>query len=220
MTDTNQKIRTIVERGLAPSLKQAGFRRHGDNFSRKYGEALHVVNFQRNKWNTKESGKFTLNVGAHFPSIATLLFGKDPMPANPKEVRCLLRVRVGLLMPDERDHWWDITPQTSADDFTQEMGAVCSSYIFPWLEQFKTVADTNWKLRYGIVQHTLAEAAANIILGNRTKAAQCLEAEVRRINDDSQYLQPDNVKFKQARMVELRKWAANQELVISDVPNR
>ncbi len=122
-------------------------------------------------------------------------------------------------MPDERDHWWDVTPQTNADDFTQEMGAVCPSYIFPWLEQFKTVADTNWKLRYGIIQHTLAKAAANIILGDRTKAAQCLEAEVRRINDASQYLQPNNVTLREARMVELRKWAANHELVISDVPN-
>jgi len=123
-------------------------------------------------------------------------------------------------MPGERDHWWDVTPQTNADDFTEEMGAVCSSYILPWLEKFKTVADANWNLRYGIIQHTWAEAAANIILGNRTKAAQCLEAEIRRINDDSQYLQSENIKFKEARMVELRKWAANQELVISDVTNR
>src|SRR5271168_414765 len=166
MTDTNQKIRTIVARGLAASLEQAGFHRHGDDFSRKYGEALRIVNFQRNKWNTKECGKFTLNIGAHFPSIATLLFGKDPMPTNPKESRCLLRVRVGLLMPGERDHWWDVTSKTNADDFTQEMRDVCSSYIFPWLDKFKTVADTNWNLRHGIIQHTWTEAAANIILGD------------------------------------------------------
>ena len=128
---------------------------------------MHVVNFQLNKWNTKEFGKFTLNIGAHFTTVAALLFGTDPMPLNPKESRCLIRARVGLLMPEHRDPWWSVTSETNDDALSKELATVCSSYVLPWPEQFETLAHLDWKPRRGVwFQHRLAEAAANLVLGN------------------------------------------------------
>ena len=52
------------------------------------------------------------------------------------------------------------------------------------LEQFKTISSTNWKPRGDmLMQQFLAEAAANLVLGDRAKAMQCLEAEVERTNN-------------------------------------
>lgn len=204
MNENTKRIRQIIERGLGPSLKNAGFHRHGSDFSRKYSEALHVVNFQLGKWNTKELGKFTLNIGAHFTTVAALLFGTDPMPVNPKEVHCLLRARVGLLMPENRDHWWSVTSETNDDALSKELATVCSSYVLPWLEQFKTLADVDWKPRRGLwFQHHHAEAAANLVLGNKERAAQCIEAELARIGRDS-----SDSKWKEKQVTRIRAWAA------------
>jgi hypothetical protein len=203
MNENTKKIRQIVDGGLSPTLTNAGFHRHGADFSRKYGEALHVIDFQLNKWNTKELGKFTLNIGTHFTSVAALLFGTDPMPLNPKESHCLVRARVGLLMPEHRDHWWSVTSEADGDGLSKELASVCSSYVLPWLEQFKTLADVDWKPRPGVwFQHRLAEAAANHVLGNRERAAQCIEAEPVRIERDSA-----DGKWKQEQVSLTRAWA-------------
>ena len=215
MTENTKKIRQIVERGLGPTLKNAGFHRQGADFSRRYGEALHVVNFQLSKWNNKELGKFTLNIGVHFSSVAALLYGKDPMPANPKEAWCLLRARVGLLMPEQKDHWWSITSETNADTVAEELMTVCSSYALPWLQQFENLAEMSWKPRPGITfQHILAEAAANLVLGNREKATQCISTELARIENDPVYKDAGS-EWKKEQSSRTKKWAAEHGIVVS-----
>jgi hypothetical protein len=210
MNENTKRIRQIVDRGLGPTLRNAGFHRHSADFSRRYVEALHVVNFQLNKWNTKEQGKFTLNIGAHFTSVAALIFGKDPMPANPDESRCLLRARVGLLMPEHRDHWWSVTSETNDDAMSEELAAVCSSYVLPWLEQFKTLAEVDWKPRRGVmIQHRFAEAAANLVLGKSERAAQCTEAELVRIQRGT------TSKWKEEQLSQARTWAVEHGISVS-----
>ena len=192
MNENTKRIRQIVDRGLGPTLRNAGFHRHGADFSRKYGEALHVINFQLSQWNTTELGKFTLNIGVHFTSVAALLYGKDPMPANPKESRCLLTARVGLLMPDQKDHWWSVTSETNSDSVSEELATVCSSYVLPWLKPFKTLVEMDWEAGRGMIQHRFAEAAANLVLGKREDAAHCIEAELVRIQHDPVYGEQSN----------------------------
>jgi hypothetical protein len=211
MNENTKKIRQIVSGGLGPCLTNAGFQRQGADFSRKCGEALHVVDFQLDKWNSKELGKFTLNIGAHFTNVAALLFGTDPMPVNPKESHCLLRARVGLLMPEHRDHWWSVTSETDGDSMSQELAIVCSSYVLPWLEQFKTLAHVDWKPRRGVwIQHRLAEAAANLVLGDKVRAAQCIEAELARVTND-----PADSKLMEERVNRTRAWAVEHGIQVS-----
>jgi uncharacterized protein DUF4304 len=214
MNDNTKRIRQIVDRGLGPTLRNAGFHRHGADFSRKYGEALHVVNFQLSSWNTKELGKLTLNIGVHFTSVAALLFGRDPMPMNPKESRCLLRARVGLLMPEQRDHWWSVTPDTNGDAMSEELAAVCSSYVLPWLEQFKTLAEMDWRPRQGMIEHRFAAAAASLVLGEKEKAAHCIDAEIARIQHDPIY-GDQSKEWKEEQINSTRKWATEHGIFVS-----
>jgi hypothetical protein len=205
--------------GLGQPLRQAGFHRHGTHFSRQFGDSLQVLNIQSSKWNTSELGRFTINVGVHFSSIATLLYGKDPMPVHPKEFWCLLRARVGILMPDERDHWWTVSPNTKIEEMAEEVAAACSDAILPWLGQFKTISGTNWKFRKGILQHTWAEAAANLVLGDRTKATQLVEEELECLRNNPHYVGSANTTLKEQRLAQLRAWARDQGLAIADDVN-
>lgn len=213
MNENTKKIRQIADRGITPTLKNAGFHRRGADFSRKYGEALQVVSLQLSSWNTNELGRFTLNIGVHFTRVATLLFGKDPMPPNPRESSCLLRGRVGLLMPEQNDHWWSVTPETNGEAVSDELAGVCSSYVLPWLEQFKSVAETDWKPRRGMIQSRFAEAAANLVLGKMEKAAQCIEEELARIQHDPAYRDQSNA-WKDEQISETKKWAAEHAIAV------
>jgi hypothetical protein len=210
MSEIAKKIRAIAKLGLGPALKQAAFVRHSTNFSRHFGESLQVVNVQSSQWNSSESGKFTINVGVHFPSIAALLYAKDPMPTKPKEFHCLLRARVGMLMQGQGDGWWTVTPSTNVEEVSEELMRTCLNEILPWLEQFKTIAGTNWQPKRGFLfQHFLAEAAANLVLGDRTKALQCVEAEIERIRHE-----PYEATWKRQQSEDLRKWAVDHGLAI------
>src|SRR5690242_14701265 len=103
MNDTAKKDRAITALGLEPSLKEAGFRKGGTHFSKGDREALQVVDVQSSQWNTGASGKFTLNAPVHFSSVVKMLHGIDPMPSAPKEYYCVLRRRVGMLLPAGTD---------------------------------------------------------------------------------------------------------------------
>jgi hypothetical protein len=215
MNEIAKRIKQIVDRGLAPSLKQGGFRRNGMSFHRHHGEALHVVNVQSSQWNSQASGKFTINVAVDFADVAKLLPGWQPMPTTPKEYCCLLRMRVGNLLPDDRDHWWTVTPDTKTEEVSEELVGVWKTYIAPWLEKFKTVssiADTD----PAVLQNVFSQAAANVMLGDRTKAAQLIEGHIRHLQEDPTYLQPHNVKLKQDRLAMFRSWAADQGLTITN----
>jgi len=219
MTEIRDKIRAITFAGLEQPLQKSGFQRHRTQFARQFGESLQVVNIQSSKWNTKVSGKFTLNIGVHFSKIASLLYGKDPMPANPKESRCIIRARVGMLMPGRRDHWWTVTPETNVEQTSEDVAAACADHVLPWLERFATISGTNWKIGGFILQHTWAEAAANLVLGDRAKATQCVAEELRRILSDPAFEHPANAKWKEERLAQLRKWAAGQGIGIADQTN-
>jgi Domain of unknown function (DUF4304) len=213
VTEIAKKICSITILGLGQPLKQAGFVRHSTHFSRQFGDSLQVVNVQSSRWNTSESGRFTINVGIHFSSIAALLCGNDPMRVHPKESWCLLRARVGMLMSDPKDHWWTVTVETDIEEIARELTATCSKHVLPWLEQFKTISGTNWKPRNGIMQHALTEAAASLVLGDRVDAVRCIEAELARIYSEPSY---SDVERKEQRSMQLRKWAADQGLVIAE----
>jgi hypothetical protein len=80
-----------------------------------------------------------------------------------------------------------------------------------WSEQFKTLAHVDWKPRRGLmVQHRLAETAANVVLGNMKRAAQCIEAELLRIEKD-----PSHSKWKEEQVSRTRAWAVEHGVPVS-----
>jgi hypothetical protein len=130
MTGVTKIIGAITNLGLDQRVKQARFVRHSTNRSRQYGQSLLVVNIQPRKWNSRESGKFTINLGVHFSGVAELPYGKDPMPKNPKEFNRILRARAGMPMNNPHDRWWTAAPETDVAATAAEVAATCSKESF------------------------------------------------------------------------------------------
>lgn|SRR5579859_7619829 len=91
MSEIGKKISAVVDLGLAPRLKEQGFRRNGINYHRYDGDGIQVVTIQSSQRNYGESGKFRVNFGVHFPDVARVLHGSDTMPKSPTESNCTLR---------------------------------------------------------------------------------------------------------------------------------
>jgi hypothetical protein len=206
------KTKAIVDRGIAPLLKQGGFRKSATHYSRKEGEALQLVNVQSSQWNTASGGRFTLNLGVHFASVAKLLHGSDPMPANPKEQYCVLRTRVGFLLPAAADHWWTVTPETDVAAVANELEAACQDYVFPWLEKVKTVSGAAEEMERSKLGGLWPAAAARLVLGEREKAAQLIAAAIEVYKTDRDATHPANAELTAKRIAELQQWAANHGL--------
>jgi hypothetical protein len=115
MTEVTKMIGAVTNLGLDQRLKQTRFFWNSSSFSRQYGQSLQVVNMQSSKCNSRESGKFTINIGVHFSGMALLLYGKDPMPKNPKEFHYILGARVGMLMNNPHGRWWTVRPETDVE---------------------------------------------------------------------------------------------------------
>jgi hypothetical protein len=213
MNENTKKIRSIVNHGLAPALKQAGFQRHSMNFSRQDGEAQ-VINVQLNRWNSSLSGSFTINVGVDIARVAELLPVRLPMPENPKEYSW--RRRVGMLMPDGRDHWWTVTPETKIEEMSEELVNAWTTHIAPWLEKFKTVSSLAGEPDRGAIQNVFTRAVANIVLGDRAKAAQLIAAQIKHIQEDPRYVGAENAKLREVRLAMFHNWAADQGLTIAN----
>jgi hypothetical protein len=188
------------------------------NFSRHEGEALQIINVQLNKYNSGTSGSFTVNIGVCISSVAELLPGWLPMPANPKEPNCFLRIRVGLLMPAAKDQWWTVTSKTNIEEVSEELVGVWTTCIAPWLERFRTVSSLTGEADKRAMQHVLTRAAANIVIGDRTKASQLIEALIRNIQNDPYYSASENGKQKENQLAVYRKWAADQGLNTCESP--
>jgi hypothetical protein len=216
MNENTKRIKKTVD-GLSPVLRQDGFVRHSLNFSRTAGEALQVINIQLNRYNSNESGSFTMNIGVYFERIAKLLPGTFPMPANPKEPNCIVRTRVGTLMPNATDFWWTVTPQTDVTALAKEVGTAYSKYAIPWLARLETVsALATTKPGKHEVRHAWTAAAAMVVLGDRAKATQLVEAELEWLKVDPLYAQRENEKLREQRLEQLRTWAREQGIAVAN----
>ncbi len=202
----------MIDLGLAPLLKQAGFCRHSTHFARSYGEALDVVNAQSGQWNMASSGKFTLNIGVHFSSVAIAMHGKDPMPAIPKEYYCLMRRRVGMLLPGGADCWWTITPQTDIGAVAAELASAWKDFVSPWLDKVKTIADAAAELEQRGGVDLWAAAAARLVLGEREKAAQIARVMLDYFRSVLDASHPANKDHLDMQLKQLRQWAASHNL--------
>ena len=63
MKSANQRFSNVVKEGLDHILKENGFKKKGLNFFKLVGDVGQAVQIQKNKWNSKEEVKFTINLG-------------------------------------------------------------------------------------------------------------------------------------------------------------
>lgn len=133
MSEIARRIDEVIRTGLAPALKAQGYKKAARTFRRREPGHTLVVNVQGSSWNSDDDGSFTLNLGVYFPTVVPFL---DWMRAveRPTEPDCVVRQRIGFVMPLGLDHWWSISPDTDLDALAREVRDAWEQFGRPWLE--------------------------------------------------------------------------------------
>lgn len=121
-----QEFKALLKQIHEEILKPLGYRKDGANF-RLYGRdgLCRIINFQRNKWNSRDHLEFVINTGSYFEKnvrIERLKF---------KEYECALRGRV---YPENGDHWWALEASTDREALLESV----RSAVLRALEEFES----------------------------------------------------------------------------------
>lgn len=104
MGEIGKRIDEVIKLGVAPLLKQHGFRKTGRNFHKAVGEMYQVANVQSTRLNSSDRGRFTINLGVYCERVNTIA-EPSMVKRPPNEVICTVRARIGHLMPRQDDKW-------------------------------------------------------------------------------------------------------------------
>ena len=113
---------------IASALLPLGFRRKGLVFTRQLGEVTHILSLQSSTSSTASVLKLTVNLGVWVSSLAQAGSKPDLWSAHWQE-------RLGFLMPQRIDYWWEISSDRDAERATREIVEAIQMHAVPQLEQ-------------------------------------------------------------------------------------
>ena len=137
-TQSSQFVQEVIALGPQPLLKSLGFRKAGRHFFRTEADATCHINFQSSQWNAPDQSRFTVNVWTYLPAIA--LANGDLVIEDPAKRRfghC--GIRLGFLLPEPGDHWWEISSATDVPQTAHEVRAAIEQYAIPYLLKAATL---------------------------------------------------------------------------------
>ena len=172
MSEIAKRIDAIIKEGLAPLLKNEGFKKKARYFDREHENRIELINIQASKWNEGNEGQFTVNVGVYYPEIEKVT---DALPVNglPKEFDCTIRERIGHLSQDNKDTWWKINSSSNDAEVSENVANHVKDLCLPWLDVMSSLDD----VKDYIAKNNRAFVAAGIALfqGNRDEASAYIE---------------------------------------------
>lgn len=177
---SSKVIDAIIANGPKQFLKEHGFRKMARSFVKESGELFWIINFQSSMWNSPESARFTINVMIVLPFLHET-WTPNQMPANPASAAPLCSFRIGLLMPERKDHWWEVDPTTNAEAVGAEIVDVLEKHALPVLSQG---SDLEWLIGQLLakkhfegcmINPALAASILLYYLGRRDEAWQIIE---------------------------------------------
>lgn len=175
-----------------PEMKAAGFRKRRHAFNRVVSDGLvHHVSFQMGAFNPPGTveilglrpnlyGKFTINLGVYVPSMRRTQGAKDGWI---NDYNCQLRYRLGELLPERRDVWWNLEHADAGRDAARAI----AEHALPWLDGLRSNADIVAAYRQSGVEHLGVNASGMLdiadlylALNDRADAHELLSQYVRR----------------------------------------
>lgn len=142
MKSASQRFSNVLKEGITPVLKENGFKKKGQNYYKSIGEIGHAVNIQKDKWNSKDEIKFTINLGIFSKKYWLSEFDFDKtqkIPELPKESESLIRERIGQLKYG-KDNWYLIESQKSEWKLVKDIKEDLMNYALPFFKELDTTS--------------------------------------------------------------------------------
>lgn len=124
--------------GVAPGLRDLGFVGSGQSFELRDPEIWRLLGIQKSSANSASRVKFTINLlSGRKSDWQAACEAHTYLPAQPKPnmfyapVTRSRTVRIGQLMPDGRDHWWEANPSTPPAQLAADVLSVVENLALP-----------------------------------------------------------------------------------------
>ena len=140
MKSAPQRFSNVLKEGITPILKENGFKKKGQNYYKSIGEIGQTVNIQKDKWNSKDEIKFTINLGIFSEKywLWDVDFDKSKKITQlTKESESIIRKRIGELKYG-KDFWYSIESQRLEWKLVKDIKEDFVNYILPFFKELDT----------------------------------------------------------------------------------
>ena len=134
MPTVRERYDDLLRSAVAPTLRAAAFKKRRNTFSRQHPGGWELIDFQASQFGTRDAVSFTINLGLAF----TELLGVTDGP--PMLGRAHIRERIGRLLEDGQDRWWDLRSDSDYSVVGADVVAALTDTALPWLRQRATLA--------------------------------------------------------------------------------
>lgn len=127
-------LKTVLKnmvRTVATRLSVHGFAQRGLVLRKSAGRNIALIEFQLSDKTSKERVVFTINLGVVCSELSD---GGASQKATAMDAH--LRQRLGLLLPERADKWWEITAQTNVIALADELSTTLERSALPYLDEY------------------------------------------------------------------------------------
>ena len=139
---------TMLRERIAPALRELGFRGSAQNYALPTTTHWALLGFQRSKWSDSRRVSFTINVTvvareawAHAYAQREWIGMRPTAIADhgPRSgIPTYWHERVGSLLPQQRDRWWDLDSDGDLNTITTEVIAAIRDFVLPAMREHIT----------------------------------------------------------------------------------
>ncbi len=132
---TNKMFDHVIE-VVGERLQPLGFARRGPILRIVGKDTCGIVEFQCSTKSTRDRLLFTVNLGVVCGDLL------DTGPSGLKKARIIdahVRQRIGRLLSDHPDKWWEITASTDPDALAQEMSDLIVKEAVPYIQRYLSI---------------------------------------------------------------------------------
>lgn len=117
----------------AARLSADGFKKSGNTFRRVFDSGAALIEFQKSRGNTGDTLSFTINLAV----VCGPLLEPDGLTLQKaRAINGHLRQRIGVLLPDRQDKWWEIDAATDANALATEVANTIGDIAVPYLLRY------------------------------------------------------------------------------------
>ena len=127
-----ETLKATVLKGLQDYLTGLGFRKRGSTFRKEVRDVVHLVSLQSSQSSSASTLRITVNLAVAVPSLGGQL--DDVWSAQWRE-------RIGTLLPEPQDRWWNVSSSPEAEAVAQEMTQLLARYGLPAQARLSSTAD-------------------------------------------------------------------------------
>ncbi|HEY3899443.1 MAG TPA: DUF4304 domain-containing protein [Chthoniobacter sp.] len=170
-----------VSAKCAATFKSQGFRRRSPHLYREASDVFHCIHFQASQWGSRESGRFTVNLGITSASIYRHWTGR-PLPANPATALWPIQQRIGAVCGEPRDLWWDVSSDSDVPALAADICQRIQNSGLPFFSRYPSTDAILDEVQRGITlfgmstsQMALLHAMLLVDIGRLDDAAACIQ---------------------------------------------